>query len=501
MPAARYWRIVGIETYAGGGLELSELHLYGESGRLDATATLTSTIAPTSGTLAALQDDNLGTTCRFAGAAVRAGGFALVWDFGVGNTADALGVRLGAAAQDVFLAGCSLQYSTDGAQWVLFADFARYAWPGAGAYTVAPAVGDPHFDKVSLLLHMDGADGSKVFTDSSLAPKAQTVPASGVALSTAQSKFGGASALFNGGYIWFGAAGDAALAPGTQDFCIEAWCYDTGGGNRRVLAGNASSSGPGGTISIMLTTGNTFSIGVTADGTRRTIEPSTPTPLHQWYHLALVRSGTTVKLFLNGTEIGATTGVTGSVPAGAGRFALGSSGEYLGYGGSYGVQWMGFVDDFRYTIGVARYTANFTPPTAAFTNIAAGTGGTVFVAPTQHTANSAAQIAVSAPVPAFSTRTAPALTMARDVEVGGPGTIYGTTKTKGTPNVPTKARVVLLHQRSKLPVRETWSDPVTGAFAFTGIDTTQQFLTLAEDAAGNYRPVAANRLTPEEVTP
>ena len=90
------------------------------------------------------------------------------------------------------------------------------------------------------------------------------------------------------------------------------------------------------------------------------------------------------------------------------------------------------------------------------------------------------------------------LSVARDVECGGAGRIYGTTKTKGSPsNLPTKARVVLLHQRSKLPVRETWSDPVTGAFAFTGIDTTQQFLTLAEDAAGNFRPVAANRLTPE----
>lgn len=89
------------------------------------------------------------------------------------------------------------------------------------------------------------------------------------------------------------------------------------------------------------------------------------------------------------------------------------------------------------------------------------------------------------------------LQVARDIEHGGPGTIYGTTKTKGAPNQPTHARVVLLHQRSKLPVRETWSDPVTGAFAFTGIDINQQFLTLAEDAAGNFRPVAASRLTPE----
>ena len=106
-------------------------------------------------------------------------------------------------------------------------------------------------------------------------------------------------------------------------------------------------------------------------------------------------------------------------------------------------------------------------------------------------------MAASAPVPAHSTPLTPRLQLARDVEHGGPGTIYGTTKTKGTPNQPAKARVVLLHQRSKLPVRETWSDPVTGAFVFSGIDATQQFLVLAEDAEGHFRPVAANRLTPE----
>ena len=80
------------------------------------------------------------------------------------------------------------------------------------------------------------------------------------------------------------------------------------------------------------------------------------------------------------------------------------------------------------------------------------------------------------------------------------GRIWGTTKIKGaagTPDAPAKSRVVLLHQRSKLPVREVWSDPITGAFVFEGIDTTQQFLTLAEDAAGNFRPVAASQLVAE----
>ena len=91
--------------------------------------------------------------------------------------------------------------------------------------------------------------------------------------------------------------------------------------------------------------------------------------------------------------------------------------------------------------------------------------------------------------------------VAADLQFGGFGRIWGTTKTKASPsNLPTKARVVLLHQRSKLPAREVWSDPITGDFAFEGIDTRQEFLTLAEDAAGNFRPVAASRLVPE-VTP
>ena len=151
--------------------------------------------------------------------------------------------------------------------------------------------------------------------------------------------------------------------------------------------------------------------------------------------------------------------------------------------------------------GGARFRANFgaspfafSPP-AGFLPLASGGSG-VGSRPIR-AAVGAMTIAASAPVPNFSTRTS-SLATARDVEYGGPGTIYGTTKNKGTSdNTPIKARAVLLHQRSKLPFRETWSDPVTGAFVFTGIDTRQQFLVVAEDADGHFRPVAANRLTPE----
>ena len=152
--------------------------------------------------------------------------------------------------------------------------------------------------------------------------------------------------------------------------------------------------------------------------------------------------------------------------------------------------------------GGARVKANFgaspfafSPPTGYSPIVPPGLG----LGPRQIKSNlSAVRVSASASVHVFSVRGS-ILATACDVQFGGPGTIYGTTKTKGTPNLPTKARVVLQHQRSKLPVRETWSDPITGAFAFTGIDINQQFLTLAEDAAGNFLPVAANKLTPEVI--
>ena len=66
---------------------------------------------------------------------------------------------------------------------------------------------DPYYGNVSLLLYGDGANGSTTITDSSPTPK--TVTAVGNAqISTAQSKFGGASIAFDG-------AGDYLIVPST----------------------------------------------------------------------------------------------------------------------------------------------------------------------------------------------------------------------------------------------------------------------------------------------
>lgn len=88
----------------------------------------------------------------------------------------------------------------------------------------------------------------------------------------------------------------------------------------------------------------------------------------------------------------------------------------------------------------------------------------------------------------------------RDVAFGGPGRITGTVAEKATPNIPLRRRVRLHRDVDGLCVRETWSDAVTGAYEFTGINPAYRYTAIAYDYAHNHRAVAADNLTPE-VTP
>ena len=78
---------------------------------------------------------------------------------------------------------------------------------------------DPDFDKVSLLLHMDGAYGSTTFNDSS--PAAKAVAASGNAkVSAAKSKWGGASLALGGSGDYLSAPAHADFVFGVGDFTV-----------------------------------------------------------------------------------------------------------------------------------------------------------------------------------------------------------------------------------------------------------------------------------------
>ena len=198
---------------------------------------------------------------------------------------------------------------------------------------------DPDFANVSLLLHMDGTNGSTTFTDSS--SSALTVTANGNAqISTAQSKFGGAAGLFDG-------TGDFLSFPGisigtSTDCTLECWFYRTGG---EALFGDSS----GGNYQLLAV----FAGKLYAYWNGNEVEGGTVTN-STWHHAAVTRSSGTMRLFLNGTLLATAAGNTQTFSIAKVAQATNRS------------DFNGYIDDARVTVGVARYTASFTPPTAPF---------------------------------------------------------------------------------------------------------------------------------------
>ena len=460
MPAARYWRIVGIETYAGGDLELSALHLYSTGGRVDGSATLFVTKPPVAGALTALQDDDTSTACRFSAQAVRAQGFALAWDFG-GSPADVVGLRFGAADNiGLFIAALTLQSSSDGLQWATVeTTVGRYAWPGPRAMAVVP------FKAFSEVWNESFASGIPAGFASVLLD-AGTL---GVTYDAAN----GAVILDATGYntAWMFNLPDAQLGVKLEfDIEIITPTYNNWPAIGLVLTGGPellqNNVSPGGTLFASVRSNSANALALASPVASTSFASAAPSTGRALWTYSSVPNAT------GGRDYG---------------FAVGSNDAVISHNQTPATALLKtglFLRSCKVRLHAVR----------GFALVAAGSE----VRPPR-TAPNRAQIVASFPAGVSSIRSAAALKTARDVEFGGSGTVYGTTKTKGTPNLPTKARVVLLHQRSKLPVREAWSDPVTGAFVFSGIDTGQQFLALAEDAEGHFRPVAANRLTPEVV--
>lgn len=199
---------------------------------------------------------------------------------------------------------------------------------------------------------------------------ARTVTAYGNAqVSTAQSKFGGASAYFDG------ASDGLTIAPTSSfgfsgDLTIECWFYtSTVAVNKKIFDFRGVSSTFGGTGNIALASTllidlNSTVIRVFVDGANR-VSSSPTISVNTWYHLAVIRSGNVFSFYVNGSSIGTYT--QSSLINYDTAMALGQPIGVSGDGGTYQSSWFGYLDEIRFS-NTARYTANFTVPTAAFTN-------------------------------------------------------------------------------------------------------------------------------------
>lgn len=219
----------------------------------------------------------------------------------------------------------------------------------------AQRIGDPDAASNVLLLHCDGANGSTTITDTS--PAARAVTAFGSAqLSTAQAKFGSASLLFNGSNSYISApTGVDFQFPG--DFTIEAWVYPT--------TASLTSGAVGIIFSHYAVTTNLTglvlyqqnqTVRFFSNGDR--ITSSAVLVANTWQHVAVSRVGTSIRLFVNGTQ-------QGSTYVSASNYSDGRC--FIGRDSITATQYFdGSMDEIRITKGVGRYSSNFIVPGAAF---------------------------------------------------------------------------------------------------------------------------------------
>lgn len=213
----------------------------------------------------------------------------------------------------------------------------------------------------ALMLHMDGTNGSTTFTDSSLTPN--TVTANGDAkISTAQSKFGGAAGLFDGTGDYLSIPDSANWFFSTGDFTIDTWVRITADSGLQVVISQSDDANNFWRLLIDADSSVlTFTV-VSASVTTLTHDFTWNPAANTWYHLAFVRNGNVFTAYIDGTSIGTVTDVD-PIPNLAAVLNIGR--ESLSGGQRY---FTGYMDEFRISKGIARWTANFTPSTIAYSS-------------------------------------------------------------------------------------------------------------------------------------
>ena len=220
---------------------------------------------------------------------------------------------------------------------------------GTAVYTAAftpPTAPVTAIANTSLLLNFTNAG---VF-DNAATNDLETVGS--VQISTAVSRFGTGSMSFTGSPSYLRvltAMAGESLAFGTGDFTIEWWMYATAvGTNQYIFDWRAS----GATILAYSMSATQLDVYV---GTNSAI--TIDAHLDMWAHIAIVRSAGVVTVYRDGVAKGSFSSSTNLPKTGliiGQRFQID------------GVNFAGYIDDFRVTKGVARYVANFTPPALPF---------------------------------------------------------------------------------------------------------------------------------------
>lgn len=262
------------------------------------------------------------------------------------------------------VAGSGTALTGTGTTWTTNAKAGDEITIGSSGYVGTNPHGNDSFTKV--LLKFNGVDASTTFTDVNNGGFAHTWTAAGNAqLDTADFKFGTASGLFDGTGDYISTPDSSDLTLGSLDFTVDVWFkVNAAGGTVLRLAGqiDAGFTAAGSAWVVQRETSNVIRFAV-SNGTSfvsiDSLAQYTNAVNTGWHHVEVSRSANTIRMFIDGV-FQSSTAFASTIPDSAANVAVGTAGSYVNE------PWNGWIDEFRFSIGVARHTANFSVETETY---------------------------------------------------------------------------------------------------------------------------------------
>jgi hypothetical protein len=175
-------------------------------------------------------------------------------------------------------------------------------------------------------------------------------------VSTSVVKYGSGSMYFDGTGDWLTTPLSPWMNLGTSDFTMECWVYFTSVSSTQIFLSSNYNAGTGAGGWAFLYRQDNTTIKFTCNS-NVSYEKTWVPVVGTWYHVAVSRANSNLRIFVNGIQLGTTSTSTDNIAS--------ASTLYVGSNVTTQYPLFGYMDDARITVGVARYTQNFTPPTVA----------------------------------------------------------------------------------------------------------------------------------------
>jgi len=232
--------------------------------------------------------------------------------------------------------------------------------------SVAYTSSDPYFDNVVWLIHGEGTLSSVNIQDSSKYNWPVTVTNKAY-IDTSEKKFGISSVRFAGTGVATGGGacienpGTTEMMLGSDDWTIETWLnIKQKSTNLAIIFDSCPINFYARHNQLRLSPAGVLAYNVNSTYLSSSFTLSTSV----WYHVAVVKSNNLVKMYIDGQKTGLE--LTDTYSYTTGRFRWGADSAAHETFDVIGYSFNGWMEEMRITKGVARYTSNFTPPSAAF---------------------------------------------------------------------------------------------------------------------------------------